>query len=159
MITRPRVRRAACWVGVLIGLAALAGYASCLRRPMVAGSTERAVVLGRGTVSFYWAATVPGAWTPGMYIGLDPGAGGPGWWRWLPKWVEPTPPKTSAQSYTMGEFTVPLWMPAALGLLCLYWLLPERGPWHLCEKCGYDLRAVPRKDGRLICPECGESRP
>lgn len=157
MITRPKVRRAACWLGVPIGVAALAGYAVCLWKPVAVGSMQRVVVVGRGTVGFYWQSNVIGAWNPGMYSGLDPGAGGPGWWRWIPKWQEPDPPSFTNPSRAMGEFVVPLWMPLAFGVLCVYWLLPERGPWHVCAECGYDLRAVPRKDGKLVCPECGNA--
>jgi hypothetical protein len=156
MITRPKVRRAACRAGVALGAAAALAYIPCLMGGIVAGSPMRSFVLARGAATVYWQPLPAGAWSPGMYMGLDPGAGGPGWWRWLPRWVEPDPVGTSNPTRAMGEFSLPLWMPAALGLLCLYWLLPERGPSHTCE-CGYDLRAVPRKEGKVTCPECGRT--
>src|SRR5215471_16628059 len=154
MITRPKVRRLACWAGVLIGAAALLAYVPCAFRTTVVGSPERVMVLGRGALAFYWQPNVNGAWYPGMFTGLDPEADGPRWWRWLPKWIEPGPDGNATTRRTMGELIVPLWMPGLLGLLCVYWLLPERPPWHTCE-CGYDLRAVPAKEGRRTCPECG----
>ena len=90
------------------------------------------------------------------YRNGDPGIA-TGWSRWLPKWVEPKAPSPQVGFGPIGEFIMPLWIPTAFGLLCAYFLLPERGPRHLCEKCKYDLRAVPAKAGLITCPECGRT--
>jgi hypothetical protein len=154
MITRRKVRRVALWIGVGIGALALVALVVSAVRPIghqFAGG-GRSLILARGSINFYWQ---PSVFSTGLSVYQNGDAGVvPGWWRWLPKWIEPEPSSTSGFGH-VGEFVMPLWIPAAFGLLCLYSLLPERGPRSVCDKCSYDLRAVPAVNGRTTCPECG----
>lgn len=150
MLTRKKLRRGACWLGVAVGAVALLTYIPCVFTTVALGDANRSVILGRGAVALYWRP-VGMAGTTGV---LDPGSWQGGWWRWLPRYHEPDWTSANIPSMTQSELVLPLWLPAAIGLVCLYVLLPERGPAHLCE-CGYDVSAVPAKDGRRVCPECG----
>jgi hypothetical protein len=143
----------ACWAGLVAGALSLLAYIPCAVKPVVVGNQKRVFVLGRGALAFYWQPEFGSM--PGDFKDLDPGAGGPEWWRWLPKWDEPERDAPQARKKNMGVVIVPLWVPGVLGLVCLYWLLPERTAWHTCAKCAYDLKAVPKKDGVRVCPECG----
>ena len=50
MITRPKVRRLACWAGVLLGAACLLAYIPCFIKPVVVGDQKRVFVLARQRV-------------------------------------------------------------------------------------------------------------
>ena len=149
MITRRKVRRVACWVGVAVGALSLVAFVVSVVKPL-GGSYSggaRSAILARGSVAFYWQGT--------WFISFSSFPNGDtGFWRVLPKWIEFEGPSTAGPGHH-GEFIMPLWIPAAFGLWCVYFLLPERGPRHLCEKCNYDLHAVPAANGRITCPECG----
>jgi hypothetical protein len=154
MITRPKVRRWACWCGVALGAAAaLALVVTCFRGFMLDDGPYRSVVLARGSIALNWqrrGTTINASGHP-PHVG-DPAGGA---WRLLPTWTAPNRAFNGRfLEYEPGEIVVPLWMPVVFGLWCGYWLLPERPPAGLCE-CGYDLRAVPRNDGKATCPECG----
>jgi hypothetical protein len=156
MITRPKVRRVALFIGVAVGAISLLAFVVSVVRPCgtLLSGNARSIILARGSIGVYWQ--------PFMFSGFnayrngDPGIA-TGWWRWLPKWVEPKAPSPQGGFGPIGEFIMPLWIPTAFGLWCAYLLLPERGPRHLCEKCKYDLRAVPAKAGLITCPECGRT--
>jgi hypothetical protein len=154
MITRRKVRRVALCAGVGIGaLSLLALVVSAFHTFSIAhASGGRSIVLARGSINVYWD---PGPAAPfTIYTNNDPAFYS--WWRWLPKLVEPESASPQRGFGRMGEFVLPLWMPCALGLVCLYYLLPESGPRTQCGKCGYDLRGIPKTPGKpLTCPECG----
>lgn len=150
MLTQARVRRWFYFCGLGAGAGGLLAYGVCLITPLRLGHSERSVVLGRGCLAVYWTTTSRG--TPSD-TALDPHKWSNRRWRWIPRWYEPEP----LSNWNIAEFAVPLWMPVVLGLWCGYRLLPDRRPGNLCE-CGYDLEGVPRKDGRVVCPECGAKR-
>ena len=56
--------------------------------------------------------------------------------------------------YLMQSVTAPWWFVVIVfGVLPASWLMKkgrQRTPGHICDRCGYDLRATPGK-----CPECG----
>lgn len=60
-----------------------------------------------------------------------------GWTRWMPLWA----------------FLAP---PAALWLFLI--VIARRLKPGCCRDCGYDLKGVPRDDGKVTCPECGSRR-
>ena|ERR1051326_5563002 len=154
MITRPKVRRCACWAGAGLGAACLLALgASAIVSISILNDPCRVVILGRGSLGVYWQErtfSLPNG-SP-----LPMSAPGGTMWRWLPKWRETGVASMGSYSReTPGEFVLPLWVPGVFGLWCLYRLLPERGPLGACGKCGYDVRAVPAKNGQVVCPECG----
>lgn len=151
MITRRKVRRVATWAGVAIGALSLIAFIVSVVTPLsgVHALGARSLSLARGSVAYYWQGSSFVSFS--SFPNGDPGTG---WWRVLPKWVDIEGPSTVGFGHP-GEFILPLWIPTALGLLCAYFLLPERGPRHLCAKCNYDLNAIPQSNGRTTCPECG----
>ena len=151
MITRRKVRRVALHVGVALGALSLVAFIVSVVTPLGGAYAlgARSFILARGSVAFYWQGSSFVSYS--SFPNGDPGAGS---WRVLPKWVDLEGSFPSGFGHS-GEFILPLWIPTAIGLLCAYFLLPERGPRHLCAKCNYDLSAVPPKNGRTTCPECG----
>lgn len=145
MLTRQKVRRKACWVGVVIGVVSLVALVmTAFGRFGILDRPGRSVSLADGAFAVYWNIGPQGIYTGGG-------------WRWLPKWEEPASLVVGTmRSTAMGQFLIPLWVPAAFGLWCAYLLLPERAPRHQCD-CGYDLSGIRPRDGKRTCPECGKS--
>ena len=146
------VRRAACWMAVGAGAAAVIGYVVCLVHPIAVCSPRRMLRLGPGALEVYWQPGPGFVAFPGALAGIEQ----PGWRVWLALQEPMLAPSNGVwPSPAMGRFVLPLWIPLLLGLWCGYWLLPERGQRDRCIKCGYDLMGVPAKGGKRICPECG----
>lgn len=143
MLTRQKVRRKACWVGVAVGAVCLLALIVSLFGQLTLGTQTGLVQLGRGSFAVYWD------FYPSL--GLDVSRD----WRVLPS-VREAPAVATGGAYSPGWFVLPLWLPVVLGLWCAYLLLPERAPRHKCD-CGYDLTGIRPRDGKRTCPECGKS--
>jgi hypothetical protein len=57
---------------------------------------------------------------------------------------------------------IPAWMllaPVWLGAAGVWKFRPGRDGKVKCLACKYDLSGVPAREGRIVCPECGDARP
>lgn len=83
--------------------------------------------------------------------------------RWHSDWITAWRPfrATSGFGPTLHHFVVvPVWPMVLLSALAFGYSVGVRsGARHArlwaCSRCGYDLHAVPRRDGLATCPECG----
>jgi hypothetical protein len=70
--------------------------------------------------------------------------------QWLPSFL---------MEYPWISASLPLWIPAALGVAATFIAWRDRpGPHLQCPHCRYDLRGLPRlPDQPPFCPECGSA--
>jgi hypothetical protein len=161
MITRGQVRRSlknaglvAGAIGLLVGVMSLFGTFEVATK----GHT-RVLSVGLGAIQYRKSATnyemqvlrspPPGGFPPPTpvagHMRFNPANGFP--WHMLPK-----------VSHKEG-IILPWWMLVALGLFCVYRLLPDERTLQLCPKCCFDLSRTPpmpdSPDSRR-CPECGK---
>lgn len=120
-----------------------------------------AIGLGRGTV--WWVNWAPPAWTTdpsGIYTDFE---------RWDSHWSFNIGPGGRLLLDTNGPryHALPLrWMSIAM-IAAAAWMLRKeaarlarfilrRQPGK-CRKCRYELSGLPRRNGAVVCPECGRT--
>jgi hypothetical protein len=147
------------WTALALCLALIALDAASRWRTISWFGASRQVVFGNGVVwtnrATFQSTTIPG-FTRGWRT--DDPAPAKGFWNFDLGGGT----RLSLLRVQVGAAEVALWkllVPAAALTALLWWLAPRRGPGYLCAICRYDLRAIPPRDGRVTCPECGAPGP
>lgn len=154
MLTRRRIRKWLCWTGIAVGVLALAGLVFTLFGSFSWRSPSRAVMIAAGGMRVEWEFNAGGQ--TGTAVNWGSGAG---LFHWLPQCsAAHSVVSGTGRSWEAGQLVIPFWFPVAIGLFCVYRMLPESGRSGRCPGCSFNLEGAPEVDVRKVhvrCTECG----